>query len=63
MLWRLLFGGHQTFYIIWNNTEEANGDVELFRDSLGRDVTLSRPHDVLDVQAVILSVPGPSVIS
>lgn len=51
-----------TFYIILNNTKEADGDVELFRDSLGRHVALPRPHDVLDVQAVALSVPGPSVI-
>ena len=34
--------------------------MELLRDSLGRDVALPRPHDVLDVQAVALRVPGPS---
>ena len=51
-----------TLNIILNNTKEADGDVELLRDSLGRNVALPRPHDVLDVQAVTLSVPGPSVI-
>ena len=51
-----------TLNIILNNTKEADGDVELLRDSLGRNVALPRPHDVLDVQAVALRVPGPSVI-
>ena len=51
-----------TLNIILNNTKEADGDVELLRDSLGRNVALPRPHDVLDVQAMTLRVPGPSVI-
>ena len=33
--------------------------MELLRDAGWRDVALSRPDDVLDVQAVILGVPGP----
>ena len=37
----------------------ADGDVELLGDPGWRDVALARPHDVLDVQAVVLGVPGP----
>ena len=34
--------------------EEAHGQVELFRDALGRHVAVPGPHDVLDVQSVVL---------
>ena len=37
----------------------ADGDVELLRDAGWRDVALSRPDDVLDVEAVVVGVPGP----
>ena len=53
---------HFTLSETIDNTKEADGDVKLLRDSLRRDVALPRPHDVLDVQAVALSVPGPLVI-
>ena len=37
----------------------ADGHVELLRDAWRGDVALPGPDDVLDVQAVVVSVPGP----
>lgn len=37
----------------------ADSDVELLRHPGGRDVALPGPHDVLDVEAVVVWVPGP----
>ena len=34
--------------------EETHSQVELFRDALWRHVAVPGPHDVLDVQAVVL---------
>ena len=37
----------------------ADGHVELLRDAWRGDVALPGPDDILDVQAVVVSVPGP----
>ena len=39
--------------------QEADGDVELLGDAGRGDVALPGPHDVLDVEAVVVRVPGP----
>ena len=36
--------------------QEAHRQMKLFRNSLGRNVALSRPHDVFDVQTVLVGL-------